>query len=139
MTWLVNSAAHIWGGHQYDKTLNPAENKKVAFWAFGEGWHNYHHVFPWDYKTAEIGRYRYNFSAALIDFFAWVGWAYDLKTVPKEIVKQRVLRTGDGTHGQDNDHPPHEHGPGPWGWGDKDIPDENRNVTKTVYAIKKEE
>ena len=162
MTWLVNSAAHIWGGHQYDKwvpaaiefsslkcfrltcwplcifrTINPAENKKVAFWAFGEGWHNYHHVFPWDYKTAEVGRYRYNFSAALIDFFAWVGWAYDLKTVPKEIVKQRVLRTGDGTHGQDNDHPAHE--AGPWGWGDKDIPDENKNVTKTVYAIKKEE
>ena len=72
----------------------------------------------------------------MIDFFAWVGWAYDLKTVPKEIVRQRVLRTGDGTHGQDNDHPPHT---GPWGWGDKDIPTEDKKVTEIIYTISKEE
>lgn len=39
----------------------------------GEGWHNYHHVFPWDYKTAELGNYRYNISTAFIDFFAKIG------------------------------------------------------------------
>lgn len=33
-----------------------------------------------------------------IDFFAWLGWATDLKTVSDEVVKARVLRTGDGTH-----------------------------------------
>lgn len=39
----------------------------------GEGWHNYHHVFPWDYKTAELGNYRYNITTAFIDFFAKIG------------------------------------------------------------------
>jgi stearoyl-CoA desaturase (delta-9 desaturase) len=129
MTWLVNSAAHLWGDKPYDININPSENTKVAFWAFGEGWHNYHHVFPWDYKTEEVvGRYRYNFSAAFIDFFAWIGWAYDLKTVPKTIVDQRVKRTGPGSKPEVHD--------GPWGWGDEDIPAEDIKITQILYARK---
>lgn len=34
-TWLVNSAAHIWGNRPYDKTINPRENPLVAFSAIG--------------------------------------------------------------------------------------------------------
>lgn len=39
----------------------------------GEGWHNFHHVFPWDYKAAELGNYRYNITTAYIDFLAKIG------------------------------------------------------------------
>ncbi|XP_034944313.1 acyl-CoA Delta(11) desaturase [Chelonus insularis] len=113
MTWLVNSAAHFFGGKPYDKYMNPAENTLVAVGALGEGWHNYHHVFPWDYKAAELGNYKRNFTTAFIDFFARIGWAYDLKTVSNDMVKHRVLRTGDGTHPV-------------WGWGDKDQTIEER-------------
>lgn len=63
----------------------------------GEGWHNYHHVFPWDYKTSELGFYSLNLSTAFIDFFAKIGWAYDLKTVSKEMIEKRSARTGDGS------------------------------------------
>lgn len=35
-TWLVNSAAHIWGNRPYDKTINPRENPLVAFSAIGK-------------------------------------------------------------------------------------------------------
>lgn len=35
-TWLVNSAAHIWGNRPYDKTINPRENPLVAFSAVGK-------------------------------------------------------------------------------------------------------
>ena len=107
VTWLVNSAAHKWGDKPYDKNINPVENVTVATLAFGEGWHNYHHVFPWDYKTAELGNYAFNFTTAFIDFFAKIGWAYDLKSVAPETVEQRVKRTGDGSHNL-------------WGYGDKD-------------------
>lgn len=62
----------------------------------GEGWHNYHHVFPWDYKAAELGNYRANFTTAFIDFFAYLGLAYDLKTVDVNVIKKRALRSGDG-------------------------------------------
>lgn len=40
----------------------------------------------------------FNLSTAFIDFFAWLGWATELKTVPDEIIRKRVLRTGDGSH-----------------------------------------
>lgn len=57
------------------------ENLVVSLGALGEGWHNYHHVFPWDYKTSELGRYGYNWTTAFIDMFAHIGWAYDCRTV----------------------------------------------------------
>lgn len=34
-TWLVNSAAHMWGNRPYDQTINPRENKFVTFSAIG--------------------------------------------------------------------------------------------------------
>jgi len=98
VTWLVNSAAHLWGMKPYDQHINPSENYSVAVLAVGEGWHNFHHTFPWDYKTAEFGRYRVNISTMMIDFFALLGQAYDLKTVSPAMVKKRVQRTGDGSH-----------------------------------------
>lgn len=113
VTWCVNSAAHKWGDKPYDKEISPSQNPSVAIFALGEGWHNYHHVFPWDYKTAELGNYRMNLTTAFIDFFAKIGWAYDLKTVSDEIIKKRVERTGDGTHEKQQNHA--------WGWGDADI------------------
>ncbi|KAJ8680143.1 hypothetical protein QAD02_015930 [Eretmocerus hayati] len=106
-TWLINSAAHLYGNKPYDRFMNPSENKFVSIMATGEGWHNYHHTFPWDYKAAELGDHKYNFATAFIDFFAKVGWAYDLKTVSKDMIEKRVKRTGDGSHamwGVDGEH-----------------------------------
>ncbi|KAG5262753.1 hypothetical protein AALO_G00278490 [Alosa alosa] len=54
-TWLVNSAAHMWGNRPYDSKINPRENRWVTFSAIGEGFHNYHHTFPYDYATSEFG------------------------------------------------------------------------------------
>lgn len=34
-TWLVNSAAHMWGNRPYDKKINPAENIAVSLVAMG--------------------------------------------------------------------------------------------------------
>lgn len=98
-TWLVNSAAHMWGQKPYDKFISPAENMFVSFLAIGEGFHNYHHTFPWDYSTSELG-WKMNFSTMFIDFMAKVGWAYDLKKPTEEMVLKRAMRTGDGSHEQ---------------------------------------
>jgi hypothetical protein len=35
-TWLVNSAAHMWGNRPYDHNINPSENRFVAFSAIGK-------------------------------------------------------------------------------------------------------
>ena len=51
--WLVNSAAHLWGERPYDPKSNPAENPLVAIASIGEGWHNWHHKYPFDYAASE--------------------------------------------------------------------------------------
>ena len=94
VTWLVNSAAHLWGHRPYDASISPAENMFVAFVRGGEGFHNYHHTFPQDYSTSEW-RYSLNWTTLFIDCMALVGQAYDRKTISKETVRKRMLRTGE--------------------------------------------
>lgn len=67
----------------------------MAVLAFGEGWHNYHHVFPRDYKAAELGNYWTNFGTAFIDMCSRLGLAYDLKTTDSAMVDKRSKRTGE--------------------------------------------
>ena len=55
------------------------ESPIVSFLALGEGWHNYHHVFPWDYKTGEFGSYKLNVTTGFIDFCAKIGLAKNSK------------------------------------------------------------
>ncbi|XP_076284690.1 acyl-CoA Delta-9 desaturase-like [Lasioglossum baleicum] len=130
---LVNSVAHMWGMRPYDKSIGPAENIGVAICTYGEGWHNYHHVFPWDYKTAELGNYRTNFTTAFIDFFGKIGWAYDMKTIPSAVVQKRASRTGDGsTYGQAQKHV-HSHEGAKWGWGDKDMESEEIKEVEIIH------
>lgn len=91
--------------------IYPAENITVSILTNGEGFHNYHHTFPWDYKTSELGKYAFNWTTAFIDFFAKIGWAYDLKTTSQDMIRKRIERTGIKD--------PHI-----WGWGDTDQPKE---------------
>ena len=63
-TFLVNSAAHLWGTRPYDKKSNPAENFLVSLVTTGEGWHNYHHAFP-QVSLVSIGEGWLNYHQAL--------------------------------------------------------------------------
>ncbi|XP_044262551.1 acyl-CoA Delta-9 desaturase isoform X2 [Tribolium madens] len=96
-TWLVNSAAHMFGNKPYDRKIQPVENLMVSILAMGEGWHNYHHTFPWDYKAAELGNYKVNATTLLLDLFAQIGWAYDLKSPSRELIQQVIDNHGDGS------------------------------------------
>ena len=98
VTWLVNSAAHMWGMRPYDKFINPVENIFVTLGAVGEGFHNYHHTFPQDYSTSEFG-WRFNLTTLFIDFWAALGQVTDRKKMSKELVERRKNRTGDGSNG----------------------------------------
>lgn len=111
IAFFVNSVAHMWGQKPYDKNISPVENMAVSIAALGEGWHNYHHVFPWDYKTGELGNYSFNITTGFIDAFARLGWAYDRKYVSPEMIRRRACRSGDGSH--------------VWGYGDVDIEKED--------------
>ncbi|XP_045447411.1 stearoyl-CoA desaturase 5-like [Melitaea cinxia] len=94
IAFSVNSFAHLYGNKPYDRFINPVENPMVSLAALGEGWHNYHHVFPWDYRTSEYGRL--NISTKFIDAFAKIGWAYDLKAATNTMIEKRAARSGKG-------------------------------------------
>ncbi|KAL7728098.1 hypothetical protein ACLKA6_002241 [Drosophila palustris] len=149
-TWLVNSAAHFYGMRPYDMNISSVNSKLVSTITFGEGWHNYHHVFPWDYKAAELGTYSHNWTTGFIDLMAKIGQAYDLKYVTQEMVYKRVMRTGDGSHiaakldANNNNSAPtnelvmhldHEKEQNViWGWDDKDISEEDRKCATIVNS-----
>jgi stearoyl-CoA desaturase (delta-9 desaturase) len=79
-TWLVNSAAHFYGDHPYDVNTYPAENSIVSFLCLGEGWHNWHHKYPFDYAASEFGiSAQYNPSKLVIDLLAALGLVWGRK------------------------------------------------------------
>ena len=45
ITWLVNSAAHLWGYQTYNTNEGSRNNWWVALISYGEGWHNNHHAY----------------------------------------------------------------------------------------------
>ncbi|XP_072760627.1 acyl-CoA Delta-9 desaturase-like [Anoplolepis gracilipes] len=96
--WTINSIAHAWGTRPYNKNIKPADNNFVNYITVGEGYHNYHHVFPWDYRSAETGNNRINYTTFFINIFAKLGLAYDLRFPSEDMIKNTVLNSGDGTH-----------------------------------------
>lgn len=67
-----------------------------TYLALGEGYHNYHHTFPYDYSASELGwRHNYNLATAFIDLFAWLGLAYDRKVPTQAMIQKKAQQTGD--------------------------------------------
>ncbi|XP_012873038.1 PREDICTED: acyl-CoA desaturase 1-like [Dipodomys ordii] len=97
MIWLVNSVAHLYGYRPYDKNIEARETVLISLATLGEGFHNYHHTFPYDYSASEY-RWSLNFTTFFIDCMAAIGLAYDLKKVPKASILARIKRTGDGSY-----------------------------------------
>lgn len=50
-TFSVNSFAHLIGSRPYDPDSTARDSWIVALMTFGEGYHNYHHKFPTDYRN----------------------------------------------------------------------------------------
>ncbi|KAL6427780.1 hypothetical protein ACFW04_008308 [Cataglyphis niger] len=96
--WTVNSIAHAWGTRPYNKNIKPTDNNIINYVTIGEGYHNYHHVFPWDYRSAEIGNDKINYTTFFINICAKLGLAYDLRYPSLDSIRNIVLKRGDGTH-----------------------------------------
>jgi stearoyl-CoA desaturase (delta-9 desaturase) len=80
VTWLINSWAHIGGNRPYDPNTTAADNWFLAFFTFGEGFHNFHHTFPQDYRNG-VGRWAWDPSKWMIRGLEWLGVTYNLKRI----------------------------------------------------------
>ena len=83
-TWFINSWAHTGKRRPYNPDVTAADNWLLAVIAFGEGWHNYHHAFPNDYRNG-VSALAWDPSKWIISALAFLGLARDLRrvTVPR--------------------------------------------------------
>ena len=88
ITWLVNSAAHYSGYQSFRTGDRSTNNWWVALLAWGEGWHNNHHAFPF---SARHGLRWFEFDATwwTIKVLAWLKLARDIK-LPTPQMLQRL-------------------------------------------------
>lgn len=92
-TFCINSLAHLkhWGSSQPYSRANTAQDSWiVSLVTFGEGYHNYHHAFPRDYRN---GPFWSNFDPSkwIIYWLSLAGLAWDTVRIPREkIEKARI-------------------------------------------------
>lgn len=89
-TCCVNSLAHWVGDKPFSSKGSPRDNLAVALITMGEGFHNFHHQFPRDYRNG-IQWYSYDPTKWLISLLHWIGLVQNLQQFSKnEIEKSRL-------------------------------------------------
>ena len=91
-TFFVNSLAHLFGSRPYKSDETARDNFVVALLTNGEGYHNFHHAFPADYRNG-IRWYHWDPTKWLIKALAAVRLAGGLKTVSGASIEAARLRT----------------------------------------------
>lgn len=86
-TFLINSLCHVIGSRPYTDTNTARDSAFMALFTYGEGYHNYHHYFPTDYRNG-IRWYHFDPTKWMIKVMSWTGWVSDLKLVPEKLIEK---------------------------------------------------
>ncbi|GAA4353929.1 fatty acid desaturase [Kangiella taiwanensis] len=92
LTFFINSLAHIWGSRPYTEENSARDNFILAVLTGGEGYHNYHHKFQYDYRNG-ISWWHFDPSKWWIKAFSWFGMTKNLKVVPKDKIERAKAQT----------------------------------------------
>lgn len=90
VTFCINSVCHVFGKVNYSTEQSAKDNWLTALITYGEGYHNYHHTFMFDYRN---GIHFYHFDPAkwLIRGLAYVGLTSQLKRASqKQIIRDTI-------------------------------------------------
>lgn len=88
-TFFINSLAHMWGSRPYTEENTARDNPVLAVLTFGEGYHNFHHIFAHDYRNG-VRWWQWDPTKWLIAGLQYLGLTRKLKrTSPFQI--QRAL------------------------------------------------
>jgi stearoyl-CoA desaturase (Delta-9 desaturase) len=90
-TFLVNSVAHLYGSRPYTEENSARDNGLLAFITNGEGYHNFHHKFPSDFRNG-VRWYQWDPTKWLIATLGFLGLAADLRKTPKALIVTSRLR-----------------------------------------------
>lgn len=86
-TWCINSVCHTFGERTYDREATARDHWLVALLTFGEGYHNFHHRFPSDYRNG-IRWYHWDPSKWTIAIMEKIKLASGLMRVPAESIER---------------------------------------------------
>ena len=86
-TFFINSMCHYIGRRTYDFKSTARDSWFVSWFTFGEGYHNYHHKFQWDYRNG-VKWFAYDPSKWIIKGLSFFGITYDLKKVNEHVIVQ---------------------------------------------------
>ncbi|MEW6984372.1 acyl-CoA desaturase [Colwelliaceae bacterium 6471] len=89
-TFFINSLAHIWGKQTYTDKNTARDNGFLAFFTFGEGYHNYHHIFENDYRNG-IRWWHFDPTKWLIKSCQYLKLTTHLRTSPEDKVEKAKL------------------------------------------------
>ncbi len=90
ITFFVNSWAHTWGTRTFSKEETAVNNFILALVTFGEGYHNYHHVFSSDYRNGARW-YHFDPTKWLVWTLNKAGLANNLKRVSFYTARKRII------------------------------------------------
>jgi stearoyl-CoA desaturase (Delta-9 desaturase) len=90
LTWFINSLAHTWGERTYSKEHSAVDNHLLALLTVGEGFHNYHHTFPSDYRNG-VRWYQFDPTKWTIWTLSKLGLASNLRRHSLPAIRKRLL------------------------------------------------
>ncbi|KAJ5939278.1 Acyl-CoA desaturase [Penicillium verhagenii] len=91
-TFCVNSVAHWAGSQPFASEKSPRDSYLTGIFTLGEGYHNFHHEFPIDYRNG-VRWYDADLTKWLIWTLSQLGLASKLRRFPQnEIEKGRIQR-----------------------------------------------
>lgn len=82
-TFCINSLCHMIGERPYSTSHSARDSWIAAIFTMGEGYHNYHHEFQWDYRNG-VKPWQLDPSKWIIWFLSKFGLTGDLKRVANE-------------------------------------------------------
>lgn len=92
-TFFINSLAHVWGKQTYTDKNTARDNGFIALLTFGEGYHNFHHIFENDYRNG-IRWWQFDPTKWLIKGCEYVNLTTKLRTSPEDkIAKTKLAMT----------------------------------------------
>ncbi|MFV8819930.1 acyl-CoA desaturase [Haliea sp. E17] len=91
-TFFINSLAHFWGRRPYTEANSARDNDFLAFLTYGEGYHNFHHLFQRDYRNG-IRWWQWDPTKWMINACSRIGLASDLQRVPNFRIQRAILDT----------------------------------------------
>ncbi len=89
-TWCINSVAHTFGKQTYSDKHSAKDHWFTSLFTYGEGYHNFHHEFPSDYRNGHL-YYHWDPTKWLIRSLAFFGLSHDLRRTDKTRILQARL------------------------------------------------